>query len=586
VPSLRRSIFFYFFSLIFFLAHLSLSPSLHGQSITPFSNGSIQQTGQYRDTLRALIVFTQFKNDKYPGDPAVNYREWPISTNPNELPSFANALLSSSSSPPYPDSSLTAYFYDQSLGHFILYGEAYDSVLVTSKDESNYHKPNGGYGDLTQELLDKIDSYGFDFSKFDHNRDGYIDYVFVALRGDSKRDSKVFAWTGASCLDGRCTGSILLDGGPKKNPVYDGKILDWNKSGSYIMHRTPGNVSPFHYYIRLMAHEIGHDLWSNHFVHIPDNRTNDVPFKHNRGRFRDCLGYVLMAGAGGAWDCGGSETISAYERDLMGWIECTNLTSSLENIHIGDLYTTSSCYTIELSQPGRRLYVSNLQHMSYFDQQRTAGDQDQFQIGLRTNGVLIHLVNKRGVDVLPADNDLALSSTHAIYNGDLFGPTSFTQITPWTRPNSNGYTFYPDNFQPDWIALDHFRYSPDSSGLLIFDYSSDFRTTPVIREDSWIGKETKEYNFGTPVEVINRSTLVVDTEITVSKKLLITPGSTVRINPGATLKLDSESVLDLRQGSTLIVEGTLISNGLISRSPRAKLIVNEGGRIQSTLGEN
>ena len=460
MPTLRRSILFYLFGLIFFFAHLGLSPSSHGQSITPFSNGSIQQTGQYRDTLRALIVFTQFKNDNYPGDPAVNYREWPLSANKNELPSFASALLSPSSSPPYPDSSLTAYFYEQSLGNFILYGEAYDSVLITSKDESNYHKPNGGYGDLTKELLDKIDSYGFDFSKFDHNRDGYIDYVFVALRGDSKRDSKVFAWTGASCLDGRCTGSILLDGGPKENPMYDGKMLDWNKSGSYIMHRTPGNVSPFHYYIRLMAHEIGHDLWSNHFIHIPDNRTNDVPFKHNRGRFRDCLGYVLMAGAGGAWDCGGSETISAYERDLLGWIDCTTLTSSVQSAQIGDLYSTSSCYTIELSQPSKRLYVSNLQHISYFDQQRTAGDREQFQIGLRTNGVLIHLVNKRGVDVLPADNDLGLSSTHAIYKGDLFGPESSIQITPWTRPNSNGYTFYPENIQPDWIALDNFRFDP------------------------------------------------------------------------------------------------------------------------------
>ncbi|MBX2822464.1 MAG: hypothetical protein KTR29_22400 [Rhodothermaceae bacterium] len=586
MPSLRRSILFYFFGLTFFFAHLGLSPSSHGQSITPFSNGSIQQTGQYRDTLRALIVFTQFKNDKYPGDPAVNYREWPLSANPNDLPSFANALLSRSASPPYPDSSLTAYFYNQSLGQFILYGEAYDSVLVTSKDESKYHKPNGGYGDLTQELLDKIDSYGFDFSKFDHNRDGYIDYVFVVLRGDSKRDSKVFAWTGASCLDGRCTGSVLLDGGPKKNPVYDGKMLDWNKSGSYIMHRTPGNVSPFHYYIRLMAHEIGHDLWSNYFIHIPDNRTNDVPFKHNRGRFRDCLGYVLMAGAGGAWDCGGSETISAYERELLGWITCTNLSSSATNTRIGDLYTTSSCYTIDLSPPDRRLYVSNLQHISYFDQQRTAGNQEQFQIGLRTNGALIHLANKRGVDVVPADNDLALSSTHAIYEGDLFDPKSSIQITPWTRPNSNGYTVYPNNVQPDWIALDNFRYDSDSSGALIFDFYSDFRTAPIIREDSWIGAETKDYQFDAPIEVVNRSTLVVGTDISVTKKLLISPGSTVHISLGAVLALGSQSVLDLRQGSTLIVEGTLVSNGLISRSPRAKLIVRENGRIQSTLGED
>ena len=238
------------------------------------------------------------------------------------------------------------------------------------------------------------------------------------------------------------------------------------------MHRTPGNVSSFHYYIRLMAHEIGHDLWRNDFVHIPQNKKNDVPLHHNRGENRDCVGYVLMAGAGGAWDCGGSETISAYERDLLGWINCTRLASTQRNVELGDLFTTSSCYTIPLTSPSRMLYVSNLQRTGYFDQTRYAGIHKQFQIGLRTTGMLLHLVHNKGVDVLPADNDLTLSTENAAYVGDLFSPETMTQITPWTRPNSNGFTRYPASFQADWVALDHLRTSPSDASTLIFDYYS------------------------------------------------------------------------------------------------------------------
>ena len=583
MPRVQKTSIIFSFALICICTYSVWPTSVFCQTERPFSS---LQPGQYRDTLRALIVFTKFKDDKYPGDPMVYHRDWPLFSNPNQLPITAQALLSPNPHPPYPDSSLTAYFHNQSQGKFVLYGHAYDSVLVTSKPEAGYHKPDGGYGDLTQELLTRIDSYGFDFSKYDHNRDGYIDYVFVVLRGDTKRDSKLFAWTGASCLDGRCAGTPFIDSGPKPNPVFDEKVLDWNKSGSYIMHRTPGNVSSFHYYIRLMAHEIGHDLWASHFIHVPDNRNNDVPSKHNRGRFRDCVGYVLMAGAGGAWDCGGSETISAYERDLLGWIDCTTLSETSYDVTIQDLYTTSSCFKIELGKPQTRMYLSNLQHLSYFDKQRFAGKNRQFQIGLRTSGLLVHLVQGRGVDVIPADNTLFLSTKHAVYDGDLFGPDSRVQLTPWTRPNSNGFTHYPADYQADWIAIDHIRKSPESSANLIFDFHADYRTNPIIREDSWIGDETRGYVFKGPLDVINLSMLHIETDISASRKILVDTGSTLIIGPNATLHLQPESILELRHGSTLRIDGTLKVNGLFSRSPGATVIIGENGQIRSKLSQN
>ena len=448
-----------------------------------------------------------------------------------------------------------------------------------------YHKPDGGYGDLTKELLDRIDRNGFDFTKYDYNNDGLIDHLFIVVRGDSQRDAKYFVWTGASCLDGRCSSSLVA-GGPRDPLSYDGKTVDWNTSGSYIIHRTPGNIAPQHYHVRLMAHEIGHDLWAPHFVHIPGYSYNDVPLEHNRANGRDCIGYVLMAGAGGAWDCSGSETISAYERDLLDWIDCTILTQTQRDLPIEDLYSSSECYIIPFHSGGKKLYLSNLQRIGFFDRYRRAGAASQFELGLRTTGLLVHLSVGRFLDIVPADNNVALSTNYEIYDGDLYGPETTSQLTPWTRPNSNGYTQYSRRNEPQWHAIDNIRYDSESPTTMRFDFYKDFRTAPTIREDSWIGSETSDYEFTNTITVSNSSTLTISADLTVSTSLRIDTNSRVRIDSTATVHLSPDSALRLKHGSILEVEGTLILDGDFAHVPGATMLVLGSGVIRSTRFSN
>ena len=208
MPIIPKATLFNYFILFIFSLGLVFPFNACAMQNLPFSRESTTSK-EYSDTLRALMVFTQFKDDTYPGDPNVFERQWPLTLPKHTLPPFARALLAPDNTPPFPDSSLTDYFYQQSLGKFVLFGQPYDSVLISLHDESHYHRPKGSYGTLTKELLDRIDAHGFDFSEFDQNRDGYLDYVFIVVRGDSKRDAKRFVWTGASCLDGRCTGSMV-----------------------------------------------------------------------------------------------------------------------------------------------------------------------------------------------------------------------------------------------------------------------------------------------------------------------------------------------------------------------------------------
>lgn len=530
------------------------------------------------DTLRALVVFVQFKDDRTPGDPQLFERNWPLRSNRARLPGTARQLLAPSPNPPFPEQSLTEYFYRQSNGRFVLFGDVYRTVLITDHPEERYHRPRGGYGDLTVELLNRIDRAGFDFSRYDYNRDGTIDHIFIVVRRDSKRDTKQFVWTGASCLDGRCTGSLVA-GGPTQPPRYDGTMVDWNASGSYIIHRTPGNVSPQHYLVRLMAHELGHDLWAPFFVHIPANTSNDVPLEHNRTRNTDCVGYVLMAGNGGAWDCGGSETISAFERDLLDWIECRELGASQNDITIGDLYTRSECFKISIGPRQKWLYLSNLQREGFFDRTVRAGKSAQFEVGLRTTGLLVHLANGRRLDVIPADNNLALGTHQDVYQGDLFGPGTSTQLTPWTRPNSNGYTRYPDFALVNWMAIDRIRYQEGTSGTLVFDFIEDFRERPVIREDSWMGKETRDYVFTGPLLIKRGSTLTIEADISINTSFIAYPGTTIQIASDAEVHLQESGAVHLHPGARLIIEGTLRVDGLLLRSRGSQIIVKEGGLL-------
>ncbi|MEM8488758.1 MAG: hypothetical protein AAF564_24640 [Bacteroidota bacterium] len=537
------------------------------------------------DTLRALIIFTRFKDDNVAGDPNVAYRDWPLFDNPNQLPAFAKSLLAPDPAPPFADSSLTAYLYEQSLGKYVMYGTAYDSVLISDHPETRYHRSQGGYGLLTKELLDKLDRYGFDFSQYDKNKDGYIDYLFVILRGDSARDKKQFVWTGASCLDARCSGSVA-GGGPRELPLYDGIKIDWNLSGSYIIHRTQGNIIPLIYHVRLMAHELGHDLWREHFVHIPALQQNDVPRSHNRGRGKDCIGYMLMAGAGGAQDCQGAQTISAYERDLLDWIDCKVLSTSANNLELGDLYTTSDCYKVSLeARPmGRRLYLSNLQRVGYFDQLRRGGINEQFDMGLlRTTGLLATYARGYSADILPADNTLQLVIDNKAYEGDLFGPGTATQLTPWTRPNSSGYNRYAGDVIHTWIAVDNIRYDVQDTTRMLFDFHEDFRQQPIIREDSWLGEGLADFTFDTPITVTNNSVLTIEKEVRVADALLLDRNTAIHVAEGATLHLLSSSRLQMLGSTRITVAGTFVMDGLVQRSLHTPIERVGDGIIKSNL---
>ncbi len=562
------------YSIVLILLALILAPARGAQAGDPAASDA--------DTIKVLIVFVMFSDDNSRDGPDINFREWPLFDDRSRLPLSARHFVSPSPHPPFVDSTLTSYFYVQSNGQLILFGDVHPRTIVSREPEAAYHAPKGGYGRLAQDVIEQLDAQGVNFTDYDHNRDGVLDHIFLILRSDSEKDAGNISWTGASCLDARCA-----NGPPRGPPIaeirVDGIRVDWNRSGSVIFNRTPGSVRPHYWLVRMMAHEIGHDFWSRFFVHVPAIGDNDVPAESNYRPATRAVGYVLMAGAGGGFDARGDETISAFERDLLGWIECQTLEETERGIAIRDLYTTGDCVKIETGdvRRPRSLYLSVRSRAGPFDRYRRAGTREQFEIGLlRTTGLLITMADRRRFDVIPADNSLHLSRENADYDGDLFGPGAMTQLTPWTRPNINGYTRNPRGMRPHWHALDAIRWDDIDPATMRFDYVEDFRNQPVVREDSWISEAAGPVTIDGGLVVTGESTLTIETNVSLSGVAEVRESAVLHVERNATLTLDPSSAIIIRPGARVVVDGTLVHPGIISGAAGSRFEVGGRGSVR------
>jgi hypothetical protein len=524
--------------------------------------------------VRALLVFVRFCDDN---GTIADVRGWPAtptvtcgqSNLGHPLPEAADGLLVPSppnGQPPTAqvvasaDSTLTAYFWHQSRGgadSLLIYGDVYPRdvngdpyVYVTELENSEYHFTAGqgrGYGYLTHEILDFLDSEGIDFAEYDSNHDDVLDQLFIVVRDDIAHGQGAFTWGGVASLRG---GPGVTGGGPHTLQYGDIEV-QLGASGTYQLADIGSNIIPQLYYVQLMAHEYGHDLWGDeHLAPIADNRVpaNQVP---NPTDEQKLYGYNLMGGNPYmTHGVGGLLTISAHERVDRGWLQPAELSTTQAGLELGDLYTTGDAYRVALSG-SRSLYLTNHQRSGYFDRFRAVpcpgcGPNNYVEIGLAATGLLATLGEAAfRLDVLPADNSLAHGFEFDAYAGDTYAPAGRTQLTPWTRPNINGCNGYGGDdaycsgvsFAMSWAAVDSIRYVPnDPDSAMAFDFYANYLdpgagNQTVIRADSWMGAETSDSTFARPVVVTNGATLTIwqSADINFSQGITVHPGARLAV---------------------------------------------------------
>ena len=505
-------------------------------------------------------------------------------------------------------------------GPHVLWGDNYPrnasgtpEVYVTQQPEAYYANNAGrGWGYLVQEVLDSlVTDPGFDIADYDTNGDDVVDHIAFVVR-----KSAVPTGEGVARLDAVAMGGGIVFGWPP-----GGDLTYWSpsrqsnvavnryESGSFqVVGSSPSRG--------LIAHEYAHQLFDMIHTSIIGSSslpvqvgvTNDVPFlrpRYSDGRAmtgpcfwnRMCGTNGSVSGSAGPNDIrrsnyDGNSTLGAHELRRMGWADVTTLDpalGSLSGVTVDNLYESGDVVLIPLisGSAGDVLSIESRQRTNFFDTGELYDTNlpfyGQIRKGLKGSGLAISLTKgtPSGIasnyryDMVPPDNmfggfnqgvlriDTPCDGTSPgcigtdIYETDIYQPGTAAQITPWTRPNVSGYTFYPDGVAPNWFAVDDIRYTGGSGDQMAFDFVADVRSASlfiVTADSSWWGSETNGQTLNT-IHVADGATLTVEAgvSVTLTDNLVVLAGGELVLEDGA--------VLSFAPGKRLIVYGHLDATG-------------------------
>lgn len=532
--------------------------------------------------FRALVVYVQYLDDTGTNQPGCGPEDWPLGSFANPtMPVIGARILEPSVGTPSDPESLTSFYWEQSRGNFVLYGD--EIGYVTQQNESAYLSQNGRWiehGRLSREILTYLASpagqirTGINLANYDANRDGQLDHLFVVLRrrlGASGLYGGLY-YGGVSELD-YCSSSTTF-------PLYAGLRVSCRASGSFNLFQP---IDPMRENVAVLAHEIGHDIWAAN-VHLPPVSSNGIPALpplNTTGFPGDIFtGYGLMvSGTSEGRAAVGVTNASAAERAQVSrritdpsqrWIACTMLADG-QAVTVRDVATVGDCYLLPVRSGTdiREVYLSNVQRASPFNTiQLVQTGIDDACPGCRTiersmmptTGLMVEAVSRPSDptvrwtrDIVPADNRLSGFQgcdidvnvgprMEQVFAGDLWRPGLDRQLTPWTRPSVYGYNTLGNIpaaergaiLSNGLHAIDDIRQGAGTN--IDFTYHRFYTGQPVVyvREDWWITPETNGLATFAELRVQSGATLHVENNalLTVLGRLVIEEGGALETQDG------------------------------------------------------
>lgn len=217
------------------------------------------------------------------------------------------------------------YFYDSSHGQ---YNPQFDVVgPVTVSENMAYYGKNNSYGNdshpehMINEACKLADSEcGIDFTQYDNDKDGYVDFVFVIYAGYGEADGGAsntiwpHAWNLYSAAGIKCQ--------------VDGKTVDLYACGNEL-----DFFSKKHTGIGTFCHEFSHVLG------LPDLYVTNTATHPTLNEW-DIMDYGPYNNDGNT-----PPSFSAYERFFMGWLQ-PRLIVDPENVVLNELQTSNEALLI------------------------------------------------------------------------------------------------------------------------------------------------------------------------------------------------------------------------------------------------
>ena len=287
------------------------------------------------------------------------------------------------------------YFEDASFGQYDLQLDVVGPVTVSNK--YSYYGQNNSAGQdkqaekMIEEACKLADTEcGVDFSQYDNDGDGYVDFVFVIYAGygaaDGGGNNTIWphAWNLYSAAGRRCE--------------LDGKVVDLYACGNELDY-----YSKTHTGIGTFTHEFSHVLG------LPDMYiTNNA--NHTTLNEWDIMDYGPYNNDGNT-----PPTYSAYERFFMGWLQ-PRLITEPENVVLKDLKESNEALLIS-STDEHNLVGNDPNPTTFFlveNRQQEGWDKSlpghgmmltkiQYSYSKWNQNIVNNTKSKMGVDIIEAD---------------------------------------------------------------------------------------------------------------------------------------------------------------------------------------
>lgn len=315
------------------------------------------------------------------------------------------------------------YFEDASFG---LYNPRLDVVgpVMVNKNMA-YYGANDSYGSdkcpemMVKEACELVDD-SVDFSLYDNNNDGYVDFVFVVYAGYGEADGG-----GANTIWPHAWNLYTAAG---KKCQLDGKIIDLYACGNELDY-----YSKQHTGIGTFCHEFSHVLG------LPDLYDTDQTHGKKTMGMWSILDYGPYNNEGNT-----PPAYSAYERFMMGWLVPELIVDSA-NIVLKELNSSQNALLISTTDEHNLIGNDPNPTTFYMLENRQQEGWDEYLPG---HGLMLtkiqysynkwyqntvnNTASKMGVDLIEADGK-APTSSQSGYDGkakDLFpaGATAYTKI--------------------------------------------------------------------------------------------------------------------------------------------------------------
>ncbi len=350
------------------------------------------------------------------------------------------------------------YFIDQSMGK---YQPQFDVVgPVTLPKKMSYYGSNDATGndkmnqvaEMVQDACKLADKAGVDFSQYDNNNDGMVDFVYFIYAGYGEADSGIAetVWPHMYWLyEGN---GITL--------TLDGKKINTYACGSELNYGTKKRDG-----IATFCHEFSHVLG------LPDMYTTDGSNHKTLGMW-DILDYGPYNNDGNT-----PPSYSAYERFFLGWLEPTILNSA-STVTIPELQSSNAAGLI--AKDGTHNLIGNDPNPTTFflleNRQQTGWDtyipghgmlitliRYRYDMWVRYNNVN-NTPSRMGVDIIEADGE---APAYSGYLDGYFGkltdafPHGATEYTPSYYAAGTGDNVF-DNYPLTQIV--------EEGGQITFDF--------------------------------------------------------------------------------------------------------------------